>query len=79
MPRTKEGSVGSGLRGDRSRSIGERSQSVLDRLVLVLAAAGSQVEVIVEEGEDVLRILDPRQSHLYAPCMVRRAASHIFS
>ena len=46
---------------DGSRSLSERSQNVVDRLVLVLAATGSQVEVAIQEDENVLRVLDPWQ------------------
>jgi len=36
-------------------------RGVLNRLVLVLAAPGSQLEVVVQENEDALRFLDPQQ------------------
>ena len=45
----------------RTGSISQRAQSVLNRLVLVLVTSSSQVEVMIQENEDVLRILDPRQ------------------
>jgi len=48
-----------GLDGDWSRCVGQRTKSVLDRLVLVLETPGGQVEVVVQEREDILRIFDP--------------------
>ena len=41
--------------------MGQHTQSVLNRLVLVFNASGSQFEVVIQENEDVLRIFDPRQ------------------
>jgi len=49
------------LDGGRTGSVGQGAQSVLDRLVLVLTAPGSQVEVMVQEDEDASRFLDPWQ------------------
>ena len=48
------------LTGPDYRGIGERLQCNQDRLVLFMATAGGQVEVVVQ-GEDVLRILNPRR------------------
>ena len=50
-----------GLDGDRIRSISQRTKSVLNWLVLILTASVSQVEAVVIQGENALRILDPRQ------------------
>ena len=48
-----------GFNGDRIGGISQREQRVLDRLVLVLTSSGSQVEVMAQEGKDVVRIFNP--------------------
>jgi len=49
------------LDGGGTGSVGQRAQSILDWLVLVLATPGSQVEMMIQEGENVSRFLDPWQ------------------
>jgi len=48
-----------GLDGDGSGGVGQRTKGILDGLVVVLTTPGGQVEVVIQEREDILRILDP--------------------
>ena len=52
-----------GFDRDGSRSIGERSKNVPDPdgLALILAAAGGQVEVVVQKCEDISRTFNSQQ------------------
>jgi len=50
-----------GLDGDGSGGVGQRTKGILDRLVVVLTTPGGQVKVVIQEREDILRILDPRR------------------
>lgn len=43
---------------DGTRSIGQCAQSVLNQLVLVFAALGCQIKVMVQKSENILRILN---------------------
>lgn len=48
-----------GLNGDGTRSRGQRTQSVLNRLILVFTVRGGQAEVMAQESEDILGIFYP--------------------
>ena len=47
--------------GERFRSVGERLQHILDRIVLIFAALSCQVKAMSQEGEDALRTSGSRR------------------
>ena len=53
-----------GIDRDSVGGVSERTQSVLNRLMLIFTTLGSQLEVVIQESKDVLRILDPWQEFI---------------
>ena len=65
------------VNGDRTGGVGQCIQGVLDRLVLVPITTASRLKVINQEGENVVRILDPWQPYIPLICTAHDEARNV--